>query len=172
MRTTSYGERVLRLLWAILFSIGVSTVGFFLMTAAVFSFSPGSPYSYGNSGILIQFGCHYVTAAEIQAVRDFYQFNEPTYIQYFAWLTHALTGQWQPQLPGCQLQLPADSSQFYFEVGMLFWIVSTVALLTYSFVNHRARPLDSFASHATTSNLVRLAQRIRPGGIRTLQPVA
>jgi ABC-type dipeptide/oligopeptide/nickel transport system permease component len=144
MRTTSHLEGGLRRLWAIVVSIVVSIIVFFLITDVVFALSPGSPYS--NNPFVIQFGkCPSPSAA--QAVKDFYQFNEPTYVQYFTWLTHALTGQWQPQLPDCQLQLPADSSPFYFEVGMLIWVASTVALLAYSLVSHRTRPLDSSAQH-------------------------
>jgi len=137
-------KSALRLLWAIVVSIIFSIIGFFIMTGVVFAFSPGSPYS--NNPFVIQFGeCPSPGAA--QAVRDFYQFDQPTYVQYLIWLTHALTGQWQPQVLGCQLQMPADSSPFYFEVGLFVWVVFTVALLAYSLVSHRTRPQDSFAQH-------------------------
>lgn len=117
-------------------AIAVSIVGFFLITGVVFVYSPDNPYMSG-SAILVRPSCHTVTAAELQSLNNFYQRPAPIYVRYFFWLGQGLLGQWQPQLPSCPVTVSLGSSVLYFEVGLVAWVVLTVAVIAYSLTSRR-----------------------------------
>jgi ABC-type dipeptide/oligopeptide/nickel transport system permease component len=124
----------MKLRWAFFVAVG----GFFLMTLIAFAFYYTDTYSSGDPGIVvIRISCHQVTQDEAQTLINYYQPKAPVYVQYFLWLDHALTWQWEPNLPGCPITTLGGSPPVSFELGLVGWISLTIATFAYSLRTRR-----------------------------------